>query len=153
MYFYYISRLLIFAIKVHVLWTFFKFNEHELLVSDIVFHLQGYQVIIFYWLASYSDKLHQYYLIRVLDNLKDYAVQALVNAVDHLGTVAYKLTDLLEQQTLDTSTMELKVSCLNQVLGLHVSQPICRSRKSSIIAGMKLPTFLILETLYMRNIH
>lgn len=53
--------------------------------------------------------------IRVLDNLKDYAVRALVNAVDHLGTVAYKLTDLLDQQTLDVSTMDLKVTCLNQV--------------------------------------
>ena len=52
---------------------------------------------------------------RVVDNLKDYAVRALVNAVDHLGTVAYKLTELLEQQTSDVSTMELKVSCLNQV--------------------------------------
>lgn len=52
----------------------------------------------------------------VLDNLKDYAVRALVNAVDHLGTVAYKLTDLLEQQTLDVSTMEMKASCLNQQL-------------------------------------
>ncbi|XP_073109118.1 probable protein ABIL1 isoform X3 [Elaeis guineensis] len=50
----------------------------------------------------------------VLDNLKDYAVQALVNAVDHLGTVAYKLTDLFEQQTLDVSTVGLKISCLNQ---------------------------------------
>lgn len=54
-------------------------------------------------------------LCRVLDNLKDYAVRALVNAVDHLGTVAYKLTDLLEQQTSDVSTMELRVSCMNQV--------------------------------------
>ncbi|XP_027336258.1 protein ABIL1 isoform X2 [Abrus precatorius] len=53
---------------------------------------------------------------RVLDNLKDYAVRALVNAVDHLGTVAYKLTDLLEQQTLDVSTMDLKISTLNQKL-------------------------------------
>ncbi|XVF80158.1 hypothetical protein PTKIN_Ptkin15bG0048100 [Pterospermum kingtungense] len=52
----------------------------------------------------------------VLDNLKDYAVRALVNAVDHLGTVAYKLTDLLEQQTSEVSTMELKASCLNQQL-------------------------------------
>lgn len=53
--------------------------------------------------------------IRVLDNLKDYAVRALVNAVDHLGTVAYKLTDLLDQQNLEASTMDLKVSCINQV--------------------------------------
>ncbi|XP_020521841.1 protein ABIL1 isoform X2 [Amborella trichopoda] len=52
----------------------------------------------------------------VLDNLKDYAVRALVNAVDHLGTVAYKLTDLFEQQTVDASSVELKISCLNQHL-------------------------------------
>ena len=56
--------------------------------------------------------------IRVLDNLKDYAVRALVNAVDHLGTVAYKLTDLYEQQASEISTLELKVACLNQVLQL-----------------------------------
>ncbi|KAG5565933.1 hypothetical protein RHGRI_001753 [Rhododendron griersonianum] len=52
----------------------------------------------------------------VLDNLKDYAVRTLINAVDHLGTVAYKLTDLLDQQSIDVSTMELKVLCLNQQL-------------------------------------
>lgn len=54
--------------------------------------------------------------VRVIDNLKDYAVKALVNAVDHLGTVSYKLTDIIEQQTLDVSMMELKVSCLDQRL-------------------------------------
>lgn len=52
----------------------------------------------------------------VLDNVKDYAVSALVNAVDHLGTVAYKLTDLLEKQMLDVSTMDSKISTLNQRL-------------------------------------
>ncbi|KAL5058988.1 hypothetical protein RYX36_030592 [Vicia faba] len=52
----------------------------------------------------------------VLDNLKDYAVRALVNVVDHFGTVAYKLTDLLEQHTLDISTIDLKVSTINQKL-------------------------------------
>ena len=55
-------------------------------------------------------------VISVLDNLKDYAVRALVNAVDHLGTVAYKLTDLYEQQVSEVSTVELKVASLNQVL-------------------------------------
>ncbi|KAJ4951948.1 hypothetical protein NE237_028780 [Protea cynaroides] len=49
----------------------------------------------------------------VPDNLKDYAVQALVNAVDHLGTVAYKLNDIFEQHTSDVSTLERKLSCLN----------------------------------------
>lgn len=52
----------------------------------------------------------------VLDNLKDYAVRALVNAVDHIGTVAYKLTDVLEQQTLEISTTRLHIACLHQQL-------------------------------------
>ncbi|KAE8660487.1 hypothetical protein F3Y22_tig00116951pilonHSYRG00256 [Hibiscus syriacus] len=62
------------------------------------------------------DKSQSMACLRVLDNLKDYAAKALVNTVDHLGTVAHKLTDLLEQKTLEVSTMELKASCLNQQL-------------------------------------
>jgi hypothetical protein len=58
---------------------------------------------------------HAFFVVRVLDNLKDYAVRALVNAVDHLGTVAFKLTDLYEQQASELSTIELKVASLNQV--------------------------------------
>ncbi|KAK3024492.1 hypothetical protein RJ639_043809 [Escallonia herrerae] len=73
-----------------------------------------------YSAADYCEKsyLHSEQKQMVLDNLKDYAVRALVNAVDHLGTVAYKLTDLLEQQTLDVSSMELKISCLDQSIVL-----------------------------------
>uniref|UniRef100_A0ACD5TD59 Uncharacterized protein n=1 Tax=Avena sativa TaxID=4498 RepID=A0ACD5TD59_AVESA len=57
----------------------------------------------------------------VLDNLKDYAVRAVVNAVDHLGTVAYKLTDLFEQQASEISNFELKVARLNQqIFTCHV---------------------------------
>ncbi|ESW19248.1 hypothetical protein PHAVU_006G108900 [Phaseolus vulgaris] len=76
-----------------------------------------------YSAAEYCEKsyLHSDKKQVVLDNLKDYAVRALINAVDHLGTVAYKLNDLLEQQTFDVSTMELKVSTLNQkLLTCHV---------------------------------
>uniref|UniRef100_A0A7C8YRY5 Protein ABIL1 n=1 Tax=Opuntia streptacantha TaxID=393608 RepID=A0A7C8YRY5_OPUST len=71
-----------------------------------------------YSAAEYCEKsyLHSEQKQMVLDNLKDYAVRALVNAVDHLGTVAYKLTDLLEQQTSDLSSTELKITCLNQKL-------------------------------------
>ncbi|CAA7397387.1 unnamed protein product [Spirodela intermedia] len=69
-----------------------------------------------YSAAEYCERsyLHNEQKQIVLDNLKDYAVRALVNAVDHLGTVAYKLTDLFEQQTSDMSTVELKISSLNQ---------------------------------------
>lgn len=38
-----------------------------------------------------------------------------MNSVDHLGTVANKFTDLYEQQRVDALTLELNVSCLNQV--------------------------------------
>ncbi|MCH97567.1 protein ABIL1-like, partial [Trifolium medium] len=69
-----------------------------------------------YSAAEYCEKsfLRSDHKEMVLDNLKDYAARALVNAVDHLGTVAYKLTDLIDQQTLDVSTMDLKISTLNQ---------------------------------------
>ncbi|KAL3743589.1 hypothetical protein ACJRO7_018806 [Eucalyptus globulus] len=71
-----------------------------------------------YSAAEYCEKsyLNSEQKQMVLDNLKDYAVRALVNAVDHLGTVAYKLTDLIEQQSLDITVMELKVTGFNQQL-------------------------------------
>ncbi|XP_078439367.1 ABI-1-like 1 [Wolffia australiana] len=67
--------------------------------------------------AEYCEKsyLHNEQKQIVLDNLRDYAVRALVNAVDHLGTVAYKLTDLIDQQAVATATAaELKISSLHQ---------------------------------------
>ncbi|KAL8138456.1 hypothetical protein V2J09_004457 [Rumex salicifolius] len=69
-----------------------------------------------YSAAEYCEKsyLHSEQKQMVLDNLKDYSVRALVNAVDHLGTVAYKLNDLLEQQTTDFKAVDLKVTSLNQ---------------------------------------
>ncbi|XP_020976526.1 probable protein ABIL1 isoform X1 [Arachis ipaensis] len=64
---------------------------------------------------SYGDSQ-----VWIHDNLKNYAVRALVmNVVDHLGTVAYKLTDLLDQQTLDVSTMDLRVSTVTQLIKLN----------------------------------
>ncbi|KAI7735321.1 hypothetical protein M8C21_029738 [Ambrosia artemisiifolia] len=71
-----------------------------------------------YSAAEYCEKsyLHSDQKQMVLDNLKDYAIRALVNAVDHLGTVSYKLTDLLDQQTLEISSTELHVTCLHQQL-------------------------------------
>lgn len=71
-----------------------------------------------YSAAEYCEKsyLHSEQKQIVLDNLKDYAVRALVNAVDHLGTVAYKLTDLLDQHAMDISSMEVKITCINQQL-------------------------------------
>ncbi|KAF3789756.1 hypothetical protein EJ110_NYTH14136 [Nymphaea thermarum] len=71
-----------------------------------------------YSAAEYCEKsyVHNEQKQMVLDNLKDYAVKALVNAVDHLGIVAYKLGELLEQQTLHASALDLKFVCLDQRL-------------------------------------
>ncbi|KAI3444472.1 hypothetical protein Pfo_001137 [Paulownia fortunei] len=71
-----------------------------------------------YSAAEYCEKsyLNSEQKQMFLDNLKDYAVRALVNAIDHLGTVAYKLSDILEQQTSEISSIDLKVTCLNQQL-------------------------------------
>nr|VDC80551.1 unnamed protein product [Brassica rapa] len=71
-----------------------------------------------YSAADYCEKsyLHSEQKQMVLDNLKDYTVKALVNAVDHLGTVASKLTDLFDHQSSDISTMQLRASCVSQQL-------------------------------------
>ncbi|KAK6140813.1 hypothetical protein DH2020_025443 [Rehmannia glutinosa] len=71
-----------------------------------------------YSAAEYCEKsyLNSEQKQMFLDNLKDYAVRALVNAIDHLGTVAYKLSDILEQQTFEISSIDLKVTCMNQQL-------------------------------------
>lgn len=52
----------------------------------------------------------------ILENLKDYVLNAMVSTVDHLGTVSYKLNDLLNQHANDISSSELRIACLNQRL-------------------------------------
>jgi hypothetical protein len=52
----------------------------------------------------------------VVENLKDYAIKALINTVDHLGSVAYKVDRFLDQKIDEVSGMELRFSCFEQVL-------------------------------------
>ncbi|KAF5960148.1 hypothetical protein HYC85_001357 [Camellia sinensis] len=52
----------------------------------------------------------------VVDTLKDYAIKALVNTVDHLGSVTYKVNDLLDEKVDDVSGTEFRVSCIEQRL-------------------------------------
>ncbi|OMO93588.1 putative Protein ABIL2 [Corchorus olitorius] len=51
----------------------------------------------------------------VVETLKDYAIKALVNTVDHLGSVTYKVNDLLDEKVDEVSGTELRVSCIEQV--------------------------------------
>lgn len=47
--------------------------------------------------------------------LKDYAVEAVVNAVDHLGSVSHKVNNLLNEEVDEVSVAESEVSCIEQV--------------------------------------
>ncbi|KAF5190357.1 Abil3 [Thalictrum thalictroides] len=52
----------------------------------------------------------------VINTLKDYTVKALVNTVDHLGSITYKVTDLLDEKVDEVSGTELRVLCIEQRL-------------------------------------
>ncbi|GAV66182.1 hypothetical protein CFOL_v3_09692 [Cephalotus follicularis] len=52
----------------------------------------------------------------VVETLKDYAIKALVNTVDHLGSVTYKVNDLLDEKVDEVYGTELRVSCIEQRL-------------------------------------
>ncbi|KAI3731381.1 hypothetical protein L1987_62569 [Smallanthus sonchifolius] len=52
----------------------------------------------------------------VVDTLKDYAIKALVNTVDHLGAVSSKVNDLLGEKVNEVSQTEHRVSCIQQRL-------------------------------------
>ncbi|WOL08366.1 putative protein ABIL3 isoform X3 [Canna indica] len=48
--------------------------------------------------------------------LKDYAVKAIANAVEHLGSVSNKVNNLLSEEVLEVSVAEFEVSCIEQRL-------------------------------------
>jgi hypothetical protein len=52
---------------------------------------------------------------RLVETLKDYAIKALINTVDHLGSVAYKVSDLLDEKVSEVCGEELRLSCIEQV--------------------------------------
>ncbi|GKC99861.1 ABIL2-like protein, partial [Tanacetum coccineum] len=54
----------------------------------------------------------------VVDTLKDYAIKALVNTVDHLGAVSCKVNDLLDEKVNQVSETELRVTCIQQRLNV-----------------------------------
>ncbi|KAL5551570.1 hypothetical protein UlMin_001746 [Ulmus minor] len=52
----------------------------------------------------------------VVESLKDYTIKALINTVDHLGSMAYKINNFMEENIVGVSGAELKVSCMQQRL-------------------------------------
>lgn len=52
----------------------------------------------------------------VVNTLKEYTVKALVNTVDHLGSITYKVNDLMDEKVDEVLGTELRVSCIQQRL-------------------------------------
>ncbi|RWW42446.1 hypothetical protein BHE74_00052008 [Ensete ventricosum] len=51
----------------------------------------------------------------VVNTLREYAIKAVVNTVDHLGSVSFKVAGLLEAKVDEVSGAESRVSCIEQV--------------------------------------
>jgi hypothetical protein len=55
-----------------------------------------------------------------MNNLKEYSVKALVNTVDHLGSISFKVSSLIDQRFDEVDDTNLRVSCIHQVLIFRV---------------------------------
>lgn len=51
----------------------------------------------------------------MVDTLKDYTAKALVNTVDHLGSMSYKVDSLLNENMKHLSLSDLRITCIQQV--------------------------------------
>uniref|UniRef100_A0A452XS08 Protein ABIL1 n=1 Tax=Aegilops tauschii subsp. strangulata TaxID=200361 RepID=A0A452XS08_AEGTS len=50
----------------------------------------------------------------VMSNLKEYAVKALINTVDHLGSISFKVSSLVDQKLDEVAEANLRASCIQQ---------------------------------------
>lgn len=64
--------------------------------------------------SEFTDGL-DVYLHRVTKNLKEYAVKALVNTVDHLGSISFKVSSLIDQRFNEVADANLRISGIQQV--------------------------------------
>ncbi|URE47943.1 hypothetical protein MUK42_33091 [Musa troglodytarum] len=89
--------------------------QRSLLLSDGLMALRNmrsqlYSAAEYFELSYINDDRKEI----VMRTLKDYAVEAVVNAVDHLGSVSYKVNNLLNEEVDDVSVAESEVSCIEQ---------------------------------------
>ncbi|KAK3229657.1 hypothetical protein Dsin_001538 [Dipteronia sinensis] len=91
--------------------------QQSLLFSDSLKDLKNLRTQLYsaaeYFELSYTNDDQKQI---VVETLKDYAIKALVNTVDHLGSVTYKVNDLLYEKVDEVSGTELRVSCIEQRL-------------------------------------
>ncbi|KAL4362145.1 hypothetical protein GQ457_04G017030 [Hibiscus cannabinus] len=93
------------------------FMQQSLVFSDNLKDLKSLRKQMYsaaeYFEIAYSNQLQKQI---VEETLKDYAIKALVNTVDHLGSVAYKINSFLDEKLSEYCGMELRLCCLEQRL-------------------------------------
>ncbi|KAK8586062.1 hypothetical protein V6N13_130588 [Hibiscus sabdariffa] len=91
--------------------------QQSLLFSDCLKDLKNLRSQLY----SAAEYFERYYTNEdekqiVVETLKDYTIKALVNTIDHLGSVTYKVNDLLDEKVEEVSGTEIRVSCIEQRL-------------------------------------
>ncbi|KAK4365505.1 hypothetical protein RND71_016863 [Anisodus tanguticus] len=93
------------------------FMQHSLQFSDSLKDLKNLRKQLYsaaeYFESSYGENEHK---TLVIETLKDYVSKALVSSVDHLGSVACKLNNFLDEKVDEFSTTKLQFSCMEQKL-------------------------------------
>ncbi|XP_072980567.1 putative protein ABIL2 isoform X1 [Typha angustifolia] len=91
--------------------------QQSLLFSDCLKDLKSLRSQLYsaaeYFELSYSNDDQK---LTVMKTLKDYAVKAVVNTIDHLGSVTYKVNGLVDEKFDEISETEFRVSCIEQRL-------------------------------------
>ncbi|GMN31455.1 hypothetical protein TIFTF001_003264 [Ficus carica] len=50
----------------------------------------------------------------VVETLKDYTIKALINTVDHLGSMAEKVNNFVDEKIVEVAGIDLKICCIQQ---------------------------------------
>lgn len=50
----------------------------------------------------------------VVETLKDYTIKALINTVDHLGSMAEKVNNFVDEKIVEVAGVDLKICCIQQ---------------------------------------
>lgn len=69
-----------------------------------------------------GDTCKKFELCRVMESLKDYSIKALVNTIDHLGSITSKMENSIDEKLVQVGHTELKFSCIEQV---HLELLVC----------------------------
>ncbi|KAM7278097.1 hypothetical protein ACFE04_005231 [Oxalis oulophora] len=91
------------------------FMQQSLLFADNLKELKNLRKQLYeaaeYFEVSYIKEEHKQI---VVNSLKDYAVKALINTVDHLGSVAHRVTNLFDEKTADIHETDIRLQSIQQ---------------------------------------